>query len=30
VAHSTRKKLLLAVVDEEGDVVYYENSWVKL
>ncbi|MFH1425255.1 MAG: tRNA-intron lyase [archaeon] len=30
VAHSTRKKLLLGVVDEEGDVTYYEVSWTKL
>ena len=24
VAHSTKKNLLLAVVDEEGDIIYYE------
>ena len=29
VAHSTRKKLLLAVVDDEGDVSYWESGWVK-
>ena len=29
VAHSTRKKLLLAIVDEESDVSYYEVSWIK-
>jgi len=29
VAHSTRKKLLLAIVDEENSVTYYEVSWVK-
>ncbi len=29
VAHSTRKKLLLAVVDEENAVSYYEVSWIK-
>jgi tRNA-intron endonuclease, archaea type len=29
VAHSTKKKLLLAVVDEEGDVIYYEVGWLK-
>ncbi len=29
VAHSTRKKLLLAVVDDEGDVSYWESSWIK-
>lgn len=30
VAHSTRKKLLMGVVDEEGDVTFYEVGWVKL
>ncbi len=29
VAHSTRKKLLLAIVDEESSVTYYEVGWVK-
>ncbi|MBU1252016.1 MAG: tRNA-intron lyase, partial [Nanoarchaeota archaeon] len=29
VAHSTKKNLLLAIVDEEGDVSYYEVRWVK-
>lgn len=29
VAHSTKKKLLLAIVDEESDVSYYEVSWIK-
>jgi tRNA-intron endonuclease len=29
VAHSTNKKLLLAIVDEEGDISYYEVSWIK-
>lgn len=29
VAHSTRKTLLLAVVDDEGDVSYWNSSWVK-
>lgn len=29
VAHSTRKKLLLAVVDDEGDVSYWESGWIK-
>lgn len=27
VAHSTRKKLLLGIVDDEGDVTYYECHW---
>mgnify|MGYP006297557169 CR=1 FL=1 len=30
VAHSTRKKLLIAILDQEGDVLYYEVSWVKI
>ena len=29
VAHSTKKALLLAIVDEEGDVSYYEVRWAK-
>jgi len=29
VAHSTNKKLLLAIVDEEGDITYYEVRWLK-
>jgi len=29
VAHSTRKTLLLAIVDDEGDVSYWNSSWVK-
>src|SRR3989344_4008527 len=27
VAHSTNKKLLIGIVDEEGDVTYYEIEW---
>ncbi len=27
VAHSTRKRLLVAAVDDEGDVTYWEISW---
>lgn len=27
VAHSTRKRLLIAVVDEEGSCTYYEVAW---
>jgi len=30
VAHSTKKNLLIAVVDEEEDVTYYEVSWEKV
>ena len=29
VAHSTKKNLLLAIVDEEGDITYYEIRWLK-
>ena len=29
VAHSTKKNLLLAILDEEGDVSYYEIKWIK-
>ena len=29
VAHSTKKNLLLAIVDDEGDVTYYEVRWIK-
>ena len=29
VAHSTKKKLLIGIVDEESDITYYEISWLK-
>jgi len=29
VAHSTQKNLLLAIVDEEGEVSYYEVKWIR-
>lgn len=29
VAHSTKKKLLLAILDEEGDITYYEVEWLR-
>jgi tRNA-intron endonuclease len=29
VAHSTKKNLLLSIVDDEGDVSYYEIKWIK-
>jgi tRNA-intron endonuclease len=29
VAHSTKKQLLMAVVDEEGDVSYWEVRWIR-
>jgi len=30
VAHSTKKNLLIAVVDDEGSVSYYEVKWTKI
>jgi len=30
VAHSTKKNLLIAIVDSENDVSYYEIKWVKV
>ncbi len=27
VAHSTKKRLLMGIVDDEGDVTYYEIAW---
>lgn len=29
VAHSTKKRLLLAIVDDEGDVTYYTVAWIR-
>ena len=29
VAHSARKKLLIGILDDEGDVTYYEVGWLK-
>ncbi|MCS7134304.1 MAG: tRNA-intron lyase [Candidatus Pacearchaeota archaeon] len=29
VAHSTKKRLLIGIVDNEGDVTYYEIKWLK-
>lgn len=29
VAHSTKKNLLIAIVDDEGDVTYYEAKWLR-
>jgi len=29
VAHSTRKRLMLGIVDDEGDVTYYEVRWMR-
>jgi len=29
VAHSTKKNLLIAVVDDDGDVSYFEIQWLK-
>jgi len=30
VAHSTKKNLLIAVVDDEGSVSYYEVKWIRV
>lgn len=30
VANSTNKKLLLAIVDDEKDILYYEINWLKI
>jgi tRNA-intron endonuclease len=29
VAHSTKKKLMIGIVDDEGDVTYYEVKWAR-
>jgi len=29
IAHSIKKNLLIAVVDDEGDVTYFEVKWIK-
>jgi len=29
IAHSTKKNVLLAIVDDEGDVTYWEARWVR-
>ena len=29
VAHSVRKKLLVGILDDEGDVTYYQIAWIK-
>jgi len=29
VAHSTKKNLLIAIVDAEGDITYYEVRWLR-
>ncbi len=29
IAHSTNKRLLLAIVDDEGDVTYFEVRWIR-
>jgi len=29
VAHSTKKRLLIGIVDDEGDVTYYEIKWIR-
>ena len=29
VAHSTKKRLMIGIVDDEGDVTYYEIRWMR-
>ena len=29
IAHSTKKNLLLAIIDEEGAITYYETKWIR-
>ncbi len=29
VAHSTKKRLMIGIVDDEGDVTYYEVRWIR-
>lgn len=29
VAHSTKKRLMIGIVDDEGDVTYYEVKWLR-
>ncbi len=29
VAHSTKKRLMMGIVDDEGDVTYYEIRWIR-
>jgi len=29
VAHSTKKRLMIGIVDNEGDVTYYEIKWIR-
>ena len=29
VAHSVRKRLLIGILDDEGDITYYEIKWVR-
>lgn len=30
ISHSTAKKLLLAIIDSENNVLFYETDWVKI
>ena len=30
VCHSVKKKMLLGIVDDEGDVTYWESAWIKM
>ncbi len=30
IAHSTRKNVLIAIVDKDNDVTYYEQNWIRM
>lgn len=30
VAHSTKKKILLAIIDSEKEILFYEINWIKI
>ncbi len=30
VAHSTKKRLLIAIIDDERDITYYDANWVRM
>jgi tRNA-intron endonuclease, archaea type len=30
IAHSTKKNLLIAIIDEEQDIIYYEIKWARI
>jgi len=30
IAHSVKKRVIFAFIDEEGSIVYYENKWLRI